>query len=171
MLRLLVCLYIHVCAWCPRNSEKGYQIPPGTGVTTSMWVLGTEPGSLQEQQVPLITSALILFLFFLFFKTVSHFIAHTVPELTLLAKPPQSRHKRYAICLTQFIIFILLSICIYMDVCLHVCLCTTHMQCLRRPEEGIRSPGPGVIDGCEPPCGYWELSPQSSARTTSALNC
>ncbi|KAL6037840.1 hypothetical protein STEG23_003238, partial [Scotinomys teguina] len=22
-----------------------------------------------------------------------------------------------------------------------------------------RSPGIGVMDGCEPPCGYWELNP------------
>jgi hypothetical protein len=28
----------------------------------------------------------------------------------------------------------------------------------QRPEEGVRSPGIGVTDGCEPPCGYWELN-------------
>ena len=33
----------------------------------------------------------------------------------------------------------------------HVCA-----WCLWRPEEGIRSPGTGVTDGCEPPYGYWE---------------
>jgi hypothetical protein len=28
-----------------------------------------------------------------------------------------------------------------------------------RPEEGIRSSGPRVIDSCEPPCECWELNP------------
>lgn len=40
-----------------------------------------------------------------------------------------------------------------MNVCLQVCLCTTCMQCLQRPEEGIKSPGPRVIDNCGLPCG------------------
>jgi hypothetical protein len=31
--------------------------------------------------------------------------------------------------------------------------------CPWRPEEGIRSPGTGVADDCEPLCGYWELNP------------
>lgn len=31
---------------------------------------------------------------------------------------------------------------------LHVCLCAT---------EGIGSPGTGIIDGCETPCGHWKL--------------
>jgi len=30
------------------------------------------------------------------------------------------------------------------------------MQCLQSPEEGIRSPGTGVRDSCELPCGCWE---------------
>jgi hypothetical protein len=29
--------------------------------------------------------------------------------------------------------------------------------CLGRTEEGVRSPGTGVADGCEPP-GCWELN-------------
>ena len=32
------------------------------------------------------------------------------------------------------------------------------MQCLQSPEEGIRSLGTEVKDGCELPCGYWELN-------------
>ena len=27
-----------------------------------------------------------------------------------------------------------------------------------RPEEGVRIPGTGVIDSCEPPCGCWDLN-------------
>jgi hypothetical protein len=32
------------------------------------------------------------------------------------------------------------------------------MHCPKRPEEGVRSPGTGVTDGCEPPCGCWEFN-------------
>ena len=31
-------------------------------------------------------------------------------------------------------------------------------QCLERSEEGVRAHETGVTDGCEPPCGYWELN-------------
>jgi hypothetical protein len=31
------------------------------------------------------------------------------------------------------------------------------LKYLRRPE-GIKSLGVGVTDGCEPPCGSWELN-------------
>jgi hypothetical protein len=34
-----------------------------------------------------------------------------------------------------------------------------HAGGLWRPEEGIRSPGPGVRDGCEPPYGCKESNP------------
>ena len=37
------------------------------------------------------------------------------------------------------------------DVSMHVCM--------QRPEEGIRSLGTGVTDGCELPCGCWEWNP------------
>jgi hypothetical protein len=39
---------------------------------------------------------------------------------------------------------------------LHVC--APHLQCLQRPEEGVRSPGAEDTDSCELPCGYWELN-------------
>jgi hypothetical protein len=35
-------------------------------------------------------------------------------------------------------------------------VCATCVQCLWRPEEGVRSPRTGVAGGCEPPCGCWE---------------
>jgi hypothetical protein len=28
--------------------------------------------------------------------------------------------------------------------------------CLRMPEEGVRSPGKGVVESYELPCGFWE---------------
>lgn len=42
---------------------------------------------------------------------------------------------------------------------LNVCLFTTHIQCQRGPEKGIRSLGTGVTEGCRPPYGCWEPSP------------
>jgi hypothetical protein len=41
------------------------------------------------------------------------------------------------------------------------------MQCSRRLQEGVRFPGTGVTDCCEPPCGWWNCNP---ARVTSAIN-
>lgn len=38
--------------------------------------------------------------------------------------------------------------------CLCERLCT---MCTQRPEDGFRSPGPGVTAGYELPCGHWEL--------------
>ena len=51
-------------------------------------------------------------------------------------------------CFPSFLIFL----CVWLF-CLHVCMCTTCMQCLWRPEEGSRFPGTGITSGCEPPCG------------------
>lgn len=33
------------------------------------------------------------------------------------------------------------------------------IYCPQRPEEGAESSGTGVSNGCEPPCGPWELNP------------
>ena len=35
------------------------------------------------------------------------------------------------------------------------CACLVPMKARR----GVRSPGTGVKDGCEPPCGCWESNP------------
>ena len=48
---------------------------------------------------------------------------------------------------------------------LHVCLCSTCMQCSQRLEEDIRSPETGVTEGCE--LGTEHMSP---GRAVSALN-
>ena len=37
-----------------------------------------------------------------------------------------------------------------------VCISLYHIQCLKKPEKNIRSPGTGAIDSCELPCGCWE---------------
>lgn len=43
--------------------------------------------------------------------------------------------------------------------------------CLRKSEEGFGSPGPGDIDGYEPPRRCWEfVFLSSSARATHTLN-
>lgn len=49
---------------------------------------------------------------------------------------------------------------------MHICAPT--FWCLWMFEESIRSLGTGVIDGCEPPCGFWKLN-QSPLQ--SNLNC
>ena len=50
-------------------------------------------------------------------------------------------------------IFILLCVWLF---CLRVRLCTTCVECPRRQEEGVQSPGTAVTDGDEPPRGCWE---------------
>lgn len=45
--------------------------------------------------------------------------------------------------------------------CLHVCMCTTLVCYLKRPEEGIRFTATGVTDICELLCVCWELNPDS----------
>jgi hypothetical protein len=44
----------------------------------------------------------------------------------------------------SFFLLIFLYFYVWELFCLHVCLCTTCMQCPPQPEEGIRSPGTGV---------------------------
>lgn len=44
-----------------------------------------------------------------------------------------------------------------------------HAWCSCKSEEGFRSPGSKVIDGCEPPCGCWKSNLRSSARQTNAF--
>lgn len=39
---------------------------------------------------------------------------------------------------------------------LHLCKCTPYVQCLQRPENGVRSHRTGVTEGCEPPCECWK---------------
>ena len=51
------------------------------------------------------------------------------------------------------------------DVCAPLALLVPH-----GPEEGVRSPGIEVTDGCKPPCGCWELNSSPLGRGVSALN-
>lgn len=43
---------------------------------------------------------------------------------------------------------------------LPVCISVHHMHalCPWRSEDGIESSGTGLTDGCDPPCGCWELN-------------
>ena len=41
---------------------------------------------------------------------------------------------------------------------LHGYLHHMHAPCLWRPEEGTGYPGTVVTEGCEPPCGCWEMN-------------
>ena len=60
------------------------------------------------------------------------------------------------------------------SVCLHVCTCTMHVQCLQSSEGGARSPGTAVPGGLEPLCGGWERNPSplldQSAPSHSSLS-
>lgn len=57
----------------------------------------------------------------------------------------------------------------------HVCvfdngrLCAPEYRCPRSPEEGVRSPGNGVTDGCEKPSECWELNPDPLQERYSPL--
>ena len=39
-----------------------------------------------------------------------------------------------------------------------MCLYHVHAWCPQSSEEGTGFPGTGIINGCEPLCGYWELN-------------
>lgn len=55
-----------------------------------------------------------------------------------------------------YLVFPSLLFSVYFFACIHVhAPHTMCMQCSQRPEEIIRSPGTGVIDGCEVPYGWW----------------
>ena len=62
-------------------------------------------------------------------------------------------------CLLPFFGSALLPAC-HMDSCevIGECFVYIYWVCLVTLEasKGFRSPGTGVIDSCEPPCGYWE---------------
>lgn len=45
--------------------------------------------------------------------------------------------------------------CVSVFACMYVNASYVHLK----SEEGIRSPKTGVMDGCELPCGFWELNP------------
>lgn len=44
------------------------------------------------------------------------------------------------------------------------------VQYTLKSEKGVKSPGTGARDGCDPPCRCWELNSGSFGRTASALN-
>lgn len=50
---------------------------------------------------------------------------------------------------------------------MYVCMCTPFVQCLKMPEEGIRSPGNKVRDSCEPLCLSWGAGGESRYTMTA----
>lgn len=62
---------------------------------------------------------------------------------------------------------LIFSLCFWLF-CFHVCLCAWHS---RQWDGSIRSPGPGVIDSCEPMHGCWERIqvPQESSQCPELL--
>lgn len=53
--------------------------------------------------------------------------------------------------------------------CFHVCLCTTCIQYLQRPDEGVKLPRTEVTDGCKPSYGAWDLNPSSPEEQSALL--
>lgn len=61
----------------------------------------------------------------------------------------------------KYLINFILCLCMF---CLLVCKHTACIQCPQRPEKGKRSPGTGVTDNCELPCGCWKQPGFSKRR-------
>lgn len=55
--------------------------------------------------------------------------------------------------------------------CLVVCICTVCTPSARRSQEGSRSPGTEVMDGCGAPCGCWESNPDPLPAAKTAFTC
>jgi hypothetical protein len=53
-------------------------------------------------------------------------------------------------------IFYFMCMCVLPE---DICLCTTCIWCLRRPEKGVESPGTTAAEGGELPQQCWELNP------------
>lgn len=64
--------------------------------------------------------------------------------------------------------FFLICFCLCMSALRAPSLCTTCVQCSRRPEEGAVSPGAGIADGPERPRGCYELKKSRPARSSSS---
>jgi hypothetical protein len=65
------------------------------------------------------------------------------------------RNESYNV-MVYFIILLYYFICLG---ALPACMSVHHLHpsCLRRSKEDIGSPGTGVIDGCKPAYGFWEM--------------
>lgn len=83
------------------------------------------------------------------------------PIISLSKKTPKDKQETVTPkwLLGTVFFFKYLLICTYMGVCLHLSLHHMHAWSPKSPEEGVRSPRTGVIDGCESPCGPWESNP------------
>ena len=61
---------------------------------------------------------------------------------------PTESHINHKLCFFSLVDFMCTSV---LSACVSVY--NVHAWCLRRPEEGFESPGTGVVDACELPCG------------------
>lgn len=67
-----------------------------------------------------------------------------------------------------------LSLIIFIFMCMSVLLACMFVsqvcaQCLRRPEDNVRSPETGIADSCEQPYGCWELKMGLFGRTVNVF--
>lgn len=59
--------------------------------------------------------------------------------------------RRFYIAIHIHLLFVLNFLCVrFLPVC--VCMHTLRVHCPQRPEDGVKSPGTGVTNGCETPC-------------------
>lgn len=56
----------------------------------------------------------------------------------------------------RYFMWMIIWVFAWMHACMHV-----HTWCLQKSEEGIMSPGTGILDGCKPLCGCEKLNPYS----------
>lgn len=125
-------------SWCGAHPQVGQQTSPELGLQASTImlgfftsVLGTE-FSCSHQQGKHRTQLSCL---------SNPKAYHPILTFTVLSPP---------VCDSSFTFYLL-------DLFLHVCI--TWMHSPQRPEGSIRYPRPGVICGCELPCGCWDSNP------------
>ena len=69
-------------------------------------------------------------------------------------------HSKLCLSLTAFYFILFIDlIYVYECTCLYVGLCTHVMQCRRGQKRATDSPGIGVMDSSQLPCGCWGLNP------------
>lgn len=67
----------------------------------------------------------------------------------------------------SFFMLLKVCVCVFLWMCLHVCLWTRCVPATHRSQRRVRSPGSGMTDRCEPPMWVLGTHPVSSARVAS----
>lgn len=102
------------------------------------------------------------------FETGCYYVALAILKLTQIYLSLPFYYGIKGLAHHIWLFFFLRFMCI---IILPTSACVHHVcaLCLRRSEGSVRSPGTGVRNDCEPPCGF--SKPRTPAGTASALNC